>query len=1135
MAKIENVMLRQQSDRYFPMTAHYIFDLGAYYVNVFNYIELILQTKEEEKQIVYREKREVPSFGMEFTLDFFSQPNLEFDTEYEYYFLPYSDESTPIVDGQSNIATLQFKTNEIFKALYFTPLRDDTASDDCPVFGFDPPNLNDFNPATFSKYYTINAWISCLDPEGIAGNTISYKRFSDAANPYFSFWNVFNKTPIKSGNYAMTLNYTVTKNNSQGLTWTGQGSTHLIQKIADTRANLNNFEYTVSVDEQDKQKCTINMTYPKPIPSDITDLTFSVIDNGNYRLTYDLLRDGYSFYPHELGDLEGNKTYSTILTPARTLTRWNNIQEKGKDIVKTNSFTLAKWERPAAATNLRFENNYFCWDSAEGAKRYEVLMNGKVMSVVQSTEKLQYSLSNLDGQDFGTFIFSVNAINDVGSQISGTRSYIKSPNTVNNLIISKINREEKKITLNWGSEYSKDRTFKIYLDGIVISSGTTDTHFSYYYGDGAPIVFKHNNKYIFAVSTVINNTESQNNTALTYTYVETDIMKDGIKKARIKLDEGETPDYPIVVDAENVNITYHNGEIDNVQNALDKKAERQYYQDDKIRLGGNPNQMQAGWSVAVGDLSTNASQPYSIAVGRNANAQGVTSISLGTATFAKGESSAAFNQNNWVWAPYSFGEGLDNTITENAQAAHAEGSQNRNNGNYSHTEGFKNVANGEYSHAEGSETTANKRGAHAEGFNTTANGNFSHVEGNSTVANGEFSHAEGSETTTNKKGAHAEGIWTAATGEASHVEGYGDHNWKPTNPHTGEIIQGYNEAAGFGSHAEGVGTKAWGYASHAEGVRNMITDGATGAHVGGMESIAKGNASFVHGVNCVAIGDRSSAFGLGNTAIRANQMVVGEYAESTSLANFIVGAGTAEKRYNAFAVDYNGNIWLGSDNVNFGEKRLIADNVNANFNSIRIGHLTTIKETKYSSSTYLKVPSLFSEGDISCNRLFERGRDYAEYIYPWEDNNINKEDRIGFFVTVKNQKIKKADFNDNIIGITSETYGILGSPDAMGEWHKKYQTDFLGRVIKDETGSPMLSEEYDDSKADSYISRSERPEWSAVGLMGQIYVRDDGTCIPGQWCKCADGGIATYADKQDLNTWIVLERVSDNTVKILFK
>lgn len=1027
MAKIENVVLRQQSDRYFPMTAHYIFDLGANYVNVFKYIELILQTKEEEKQIVYREKQEVPSFGMVFTLDFFSQPNLKFDTEYEYYFLPYSDESTPIVDSKSDIATLQFKTNEIFKALYFTPLRDETASDDCPVFGFNPPNLNDFNPATFSKYYTINAWISCLDPEGIAGSTISYKRFSDAANPYFSFWNVFNKTPIKSGNYEMTLNYTVTKNNSQGLTWTGQGYTHLIQKTADTRANLNNFEYTISVDEQDKQKCTINITYPKPIPSDITDLTFSVIDNGNYRLTYDLLRDGYSFYPHELGDLEGNKTYSTILTPARTLTRWNNIQEEGKDIVKTNSFTLAKWERPAAATNLRFENNYFCWDAAEGAKRYEVLMNGKVMSVVQSTEKLQYSLSNLDGQDFGTFIFSVNAINDVGSQISGTRSYIKSPNTVNNLIISKINREEKKITLNWGSEYSKDRTFKIYLDGIVISSGTTDTHFSYYYGDGAPVVFKHNNKYIFAVSTVINNTESQNNAALTYTYVETDIMKDGIKKARIKLDEGETPDYPIVVDAENVNITYHNGEIDNVQNALDKKAERQYYQDDKIKLGGNPNQMQAGWSIAVGDLSTNATQPYSIAVGRNANAQGVSSISLGTATFAKGECSAAFNQNNWVWAPYSFGEGLDNTITENAQAAHAEGSQNRNNGNYSHTEGLKNVANGEYSHAEGSETTANGKGTHSEGFSTvadgeashaegrktiasrnyshaegyvttasgeashaegsytsatasgahaegrdssakgfdshaeglftTASGDSSHAEGNSTVANGKFSHAEGSETTTNKQGAHAEGIWTSATGEASHVEGYGDLNWKPTNPHNGEIIQGHNEAAGFGSHAEGVGTKAWGYASHAEGVHNMITDGATGAHVGGMESIAKGNASFVHGVNCVASGDRSSAFGLGNTAIRANQMVVGEYAESTSLANFIVGAGTAEKRYNAFAVDYNGNIWLGSDNADFGEKELRANNVNASFKNVLAYNIPLLREVIYYNNSTIKIAS----------------------------------------------------------------------------------------------------------------------------------------------------------------------------------
>jgi len=62
-----------------------------------------------------------------------------------------------------------------------------------------------------------------------------------------------------------------------------------------------------------------------------------------------------------------------------------------------------------------------------------------------------------------------------------------------------------------------------------------------------------------------------------------------------------------------------------------------------------------------------------------------------------------------------------------------------------------------------------------------------------------------------------------------------------------------------------------------------------------------------------------------------------------------------------------------------------------------------------------------------------------------------------------------------------------------------------------------------------YIPRSARKEWTPVSLLGKVYVRDDGTCIPGQKCDCING-IATNG-----TTWRVLKRMSTNVIKILLK
>lgn len=71
-----------------------------------------------------------------------------------------------------------------------------------------------------------------------------------------------------------------------------------------------------------------------------------------------------------------------------------------------------------------------------------------------------------------------------------------------------------------------------------------------------------------------------------------------------------------------------------------------------------------------------------------------------------------------------------------------------------------------------------------------------------------------------------------------------------------------------------------------------------------------------------------------------------------------------------------------------------------------------------------------------------------------------------------------------------------------------------------------------------YQERAEwkdRPEWDYVGMLGVLPVRDDGTCVPGQFCKCADGGIATLATERSLDTYMVIERITDSVVKVILR
>ena len=117
-------------------------------------------------------------------------------------------------------------------------------------------------------------------------------------------------------------------------------------------------------------------------------------------------------------------------------------------------------------------------------------------------------------------------------------------------------------------------------------------------------------------------------------------------------------------------------------------------------------------------------------------------------------------------------------------------------------------------------------------------------------------------------------------------------------------------------------------------------------------------------------------------------------------------------------------------------------------------------------------------------------------------------------------------------------------------WQGKYAVDEWGRVKyedvqiseeKDEQGHIMMEMEpnvikravinpaYDASQ--TYTSRIDRPEWVAVGLLGQLLVRDDGTCMENGFCRPNRDGIAIASEEG----YRVLERTGANQILVVVK
>ncbi len=265
--------------------------------------------------------------------------------------------------------------------------------------------------------------------------------------------------------------------------------------------------------------------------------------------------------------------------------------------------------------------------------------------------------------------------------------------------------------------------------------------------------------------------------------------------------------------------------------------------------------------------------------------------------------------------------------------------------------------------------------------------------------------------------------------------------------------------------------------------------------------IINGHGNYVSGSNVLIAGNNNQAY--------SNQIAFGHYSKlstlessdsgSASRAAFMIGNGSSDSsRSNAFRVNYNGTVY-------------------------------------------------------ATNSTIATGADYAEY-FEWADGNPDGEDRVGLFVTFDEQdpeKVKTASAGDYILGIVSGHPNTIGNGDE--DWRGRYVLDDFGRYIEEtyeyeeiwqdkdgvkhtETKEGIRYKENPEYVPDElYIPREERPEWSAIGMVGVLSVYDDGTCLINGYCRCGENGVATLAKERTFDTYRVIQRIKDNIIKVVIK
>jgi hypothetical protein len=173
--------------------------------------------------------------------------------------------------------------------------------------------------------------------------------------------------------------------------------------------------------------------------------------------------------------------------------------------------------------------------------------------------------------------------------------------------------------------------------------------------------------------------------------------------------------------------------------------------------------------------------------------------------------------------------------------------------------------------------------------------------------------------------------------------------------------------------------------------------------------------------------------------------------------------------------------------------------------------------------------------------------DYGEYFENLKNGEIN----VGLLIALEGAKVRPAKKDEDFIGVVSGTAGIrLG--DTPFCWQGRYLVDEWGRTVYEEIKDPdwepgegetekdrplirvqKENPDYDPQKKQE--PRSERPgEWTLVGLVGQVYVRCDGTIEPGDFVRSKGRGIGTKSPEKTRLRAMKVAKEYDGSYSIVY-
>jgi hypothetical protein len=224
-----------------------------------------------------------------------------------------------------------------------------------------------------------------------------------------------------------------------------------------------------------------------------------------------------------------------------------------------------------------------------------------------------------------------------------------------------------------------------------------------------------------------------------------------------------------------------------------------------------------------------------------------------------------------------------------------------------------------------------------------------------------------------------------------------------------------------------------------------------------------------------------------------------------------------------------------------------------------------------------------SVGKVAAAEFVTSGADYGEY-FEWEDGNPSGVDRRGLFVTFSEiipERIRLAHPKDFILGVVTQHSGVMGNAAELA-WVGAIERDKFGDPIVEYNRLSDLSRAVKELKIDptgksekelegilradgrawgdfndpersrtlslrtssayrsgmGYVPRSQRKEWTCVGLLGQLVVLEErpGTCGVGQLVSVGPSGKALAGgDSSGSYSYRVLRRLSADTVVIFFR